>query len=91
MAAGGKTRQGVCAGSLRLPGIAASAHAAFACSGPAGGRIPETRGAFFLLLGGRESQVLELPLVCSLSSHHSVTQTQSQDHGAGPPGTPPPW
>lgn len=37
-----------------------------------GGRIPETRGAFFLLLGGRASQVFELPLACSLSSHHSV-------------------
>lgn len=40
------------------------------------GRIPETRGAFFLLLGGSESQVLELPLACSLSSHHSAPQTR---------------
>lgn len=38
------------------------------------GRIPETRGAFFLLLGGRESHVFELPLACSLSSHHSAPQ-----------------
>lgn len=41
-----------------------------------GGTIPDTRGAFFLLLGGRESQVFELPRACSLSSHHSVPQTR---------------
>ena len=39
---------------------------------PWGGRIPDTRGAFFLLPAGRESQVFVLLRPCRLSSHHSV-------------------
>lgn len=48
------------------------------------------RGAFFLLLGGRESQVFVLPLACSLSSHHSVTPDPESGLGCGPSQDPHP-
>lgn len=52
------------------------------------GRIPDTSGAFFLLLGGSGSQACELPLACSLSSHHSVPRDSGS--GRGPEVIPPP-